>query len=73
MKKLIAGILVSGFLSLLYFYATPKEAPVYETYLKKLSDQEKELDALTAKQTELMKAEHDAKKSYEDFLGDLSA
>ena len=51
---------------------TPKEAPVYETYLKKLSDQEKELDTLTAKQKELMKAEFEAKKSYEDFLARLS-
>ena len=33
---------------------TPKEAEVYETYLKKLSDQEKEIDALTAKQKKLM-------------------
>jgi hypothetical protein len=50
---------------------TPKEAPVYETYLKKLSDQEKEIDALTAKQKDLMKAEHDAKVAYEDFLGKI--
>ena len=29
--------------------ATPEEAEVYQTYLKKLSDQEKEIDALAAK------------------------
>ena len=28
---------------------TPKEAEVYETYLKKLSTQEKEIDALTTR------------------------
>ena len=33
---------------------TPKEAEVYATYLKKLNDQEKEIDALTAKQKKLM-------------------
>ena len=33
---------------------TPKEAEVYQTYLKKLSDQEKEIDTLTAKQKKLM-------------------
>ena len=32
---------------------TPKEAEVYQTYLKKLSDQEKEIDSLTAKQKKL--------------------
>jgi hypothetical protein len=51
---------------------TPKEAPVYDTYLKKLSDQEKEVDALTEKQKALTAQEHDAKKSYEDFLANLS-
>jgi hypothetical protein len=51
---------------------TPKEAPVYETYLKKLSDQEKEIDALTTKQKSLMSAEFEAKKSYEGYLGGIS-
>ena len=32
---------------------TPKEAEVYQTYLKKLSDQEKEIDQLTEKQKKL--------------------
>ena len=39
---------------------TPKEADVYATYLKKLSDQEKEIDALTAKQKKLMTDEFTA-------------
>ncbi len=51
---------------------TPREAPVYETYLKKLSDQEKEIDALTEKQKSLMAQEHEAKKTYEDFLANIS-
>ena len=45
---------------------------MYQTYLKKLSDQEKEIDALTARQKDLMKAEFEAKKTYEDFLGNVS-
>jgi hypothetical protein len=51
---------------------TPQEAPVYETYLKKLSDQEKEIDSLTEKQKQLMAQEHEAKKTYEDFLGNIN-
>ncbi|HEY2909501.1 MAG TPA: DUF4139 domain-containing protein [Gemmataceae bacterium] len=51
---------------------TPKEAEVYQTYLKKLSDQEKEIDGLTAKQKKLMGAEFAAKKGYEDYLANLS-
>ena len=47
---------------------TPKEAEVYTEYLKKLSAQEKELDALTAKEKKLMADEFAAKKGYEDFL-----
>ena len=35
---------------------------MYATYLKKLSDQEKEIDALTAKQKKLMDDEFQAKK-----------
>ena len=42
---------------------TPKEAEVYATYLKKLNDQEKEIDALTAKQKSLMTDEFDAARS----------
>jgi hypothetical protein len=51
---------------------TPKEAEVYATYLKKLSDQEKEIDTLTAKQKKLMGEEFAAKKSFEDYLANLS-
>jgi len=47
---------------------TPKEADVYDTYLKKLSAQEKELDALMTKEKKLMADEFAAKKGYEDFL-----
>jgi len=43
---------------------TPKEADVYGEYLKKLSAQEKELDALNAKQKALMADEFSAKKTY---------
>ena len=51
---------------------TPKEAEVYQTYLKKLSDQEKEIDALTARQKKLMADEFAARKRYDDFLAALS-
>ena len=48
---------------------TPKEAEVYGEYLKKLSAQEKEMDALTDKQKKLMDSEFKARKAYEDYLG----
>ena len=51
---------------------TPKEAEVYQTYLKKLSDQEKEIDTLTARQKKLMGDEFSARKKYEDFLANIS-
>jgi hypothetical protein len=51
---------------------TPKDAEVYQTYLKKLSDQEKEIDALTAKQKKLMSDEFAARKKYEDYLANIS-
>ncbi len=51
---------------------TPKEAEVYMVYLKKLSAQEKEIDALTTRQKELMNAEFEAKKSYEDYISTLT-
>jgi hypothetical protein len=51
---------------------TPKEADVYAVYLKKLSDQEKEIDGLTLKQKDLQAKEFSAKKAYEDFLGDIT-
>jgi hypothetical protein len=51
---------------------TPKEAEVYQTYLKKLSDQEKEIDTLTAKQKKLMDDEFKARKKYDDYLANVS-
>jgi hypothetical protein len=51
---------------------TPKEAEVYGEYLKKLSAQEKEMDALTDKQKKLMDSEFKARKAYEEYLGTLS-
>ena len=47
---------------------TPKEAEVYDTYLKKLSAQEKELDALTTTEKKFMADEFAARKGYENFL-----
>ena len=51
---------------------TPKESEVYATYLKKLSDQEKEIDALTAKQKGLVGDEFQARKKYEHFLANIN-
>jgi hypothetical protein len=51
---------------------TPKDAEVYQTYLKKLSAQEKEIDTLTARQKNLMDDEFKARKKYEDYLANLS-
>jgi hypothetical protein len=51
---------------------TPKEAEVYTTYLKKLSDQEKEIDTLVAKIKKLMEDEFQARKKYDDFLSNIS-
>jgi hypothetical protein len=47
---------------------TPEAAEVYKKYLKKLDDQEKELDGLTDKQKQLMADEVAARKGYEEFL-----
>jgi chromosome segregation ATPase len=51
---------------------TPSEAAVYATYLKKLSDQEKEIDGLTAKQKALMSDDFQARKKYEEYLTNIS-
>ena len=51
---------------------TPKEAEVYQKYLTKLSDQEKEIDSLTAKQKKLMDDEFKSRKKYDDFLANIS-
>jgi hypothetical protein len=50
----------------------PKVAEVYATYLKKFSDQGKEIDFLTSKQKKLMTDEFAARKKYDDFLADIS-
>ena len=52
--------------------STPREAEVYQVYLKKLSDQEKEIDALTDRQKRLMADEFAARKAYEDYLAGLT-
>jgi hypothetical protein len=51
---------------------TPPEAEVYKTYLKKLNDQEKEIDSLTAKQKKLMAEEFEARKKVDAYLANLS-
>jgi hypothetical protein len=51
---------------------TPSDAEVYKVYLKKLSEQEKEIDRLTESQKKLMAEEFKAKKSYEDYLANIS-
>ncbi len=51
---------------------TPKEAEVFGKYLKKLKEQEDEIDALTAKQKELTTTEFAARKAYEEYLAALS-
>jgi DNA repair exonuclease SbcCD ATPase subunit len=51
---------------------TPKEAPVFKTWLDKLSEQEKQIDTLTAKQKELQAAEQKAKAAYEKFLSGIT-
>jgi hypothetical protein len=51
---------------------TPLQADVYKTYLTKLSDQEKEIDRLTARQKKLMADEFAAKKAFEDYLAGLT-
>jgi hypothetical protein len=52
--------------------ATPREAEVYQTYLRRLAEQEREIDGLTAREKELMASEFAARKTFEDFLANLS-
>ncbi|HEX4610682.1 MAG TPA: DUF4139 domain-containing protein [Urbifossiella sp.] len=52
--------------------ATPREAEVYQTYLRRLAEQEREIDGLTAREKALMAAEFAARKAFEDFLADLT-
>ncbi len=51
---------------------TPEKAEVYQTYLKKLSAQEKEIDALTEKQKKLADDEHATRKAFDEFLANLT-
>ena len=51
---------------------TPKVAEVYDTYLKKLAAQEKEIDKLTEQQKKLMDDEFKARKKYDDYLANIS-
>ncbi|MFO0797678.1 MAG: DUF4139 domain-containing protein [Gemmataceae bacterium] len=52
--------------------ATPREAEVYQTYLRRLAEQEREIDTLTAREKTLMAAEFAARKAFEDFLANLN-
>ncbi|HYH68488.1 MAG TPA: DUF4139 domain-containing protein [Urbifossiella sp.] len=52
--------------------ATPREAEVYQTYLARLATQEREIDGLTARERTLMAAEFAARRSFEDFLVNLT-
>jgi hypothetical protein len=52
--------------------ATPREAEVYQTYLARLATQEREIDGLTARERQLMAAEFAARRTFEDFLANLS-
>jgi hypothetical protein len=52
--------------------ATPREAEVYQTYLRRLADQEREIDGLTTREKTLMAAEFTARKGFEDYLANLS-
>ncbi|MFO0797359.1 MAG: DUF4139 domain-containing protein [Gemmataceae bacterium] len=52
--------------------ATPREAEVYQTYLTRLATQEREIDALTAREKTLMASEFTARKAFEDFLANLT-
>ncbi|QDU18709.1 DUF4139 domain-containing protein [Urbifossiella limnaea] len=52
--------------------ATPREAEVYQTYLTRLATQEREIDGLTAREKTLMAAEFTSRKTFEDFLANLT-
>jgi len=45
---------------------------VYQTYLARLATQEREIDGLTARERQLMAAEFAARRTFEDFLANLS-
>src|SRR5262249_2240141 len=50
----------------------PQEAAAYKRYLKKFDDQETQIEALQKKQKELQDDEHSHRKTYENFLSNLS-
>ncbi|MBN9521713.1 DUF4139 domain-containing protein [bacterium] len=52
--------------------ATPREAEVYKTYLDRLATQEREIDGLTTREKTLMAAEFQARRTFEDFLANLT-
>ncbi|QDU18800.1 DUF4139 domain-containing protein [Urbifossiella limnaea] len=52
--------------------ATPREAEVYQTYLTRLATQEREIDGLTAREKTLMASEFQSRKTFEDFLANLT-
>jgi hypothetical protein len=51
---------------------TPEKAEVYQKYLTKLNDQEKEIDRLTEKQKKLADDEHATRKAFDEFLANLN-
>ena len=51
---------------------TPEKAEVYQKYLTKLNDQEKEIDRLTEKQKKLADDEHTTRKAFDEFLMNLN-
>jgi hypothetical protein len=50
----------------------PQEAAAYKRYLKKFDDQETQIETLQKKQKDLQDEEHAQRKSYENFLSNLS-
>lgn len=51
---------------------TPNGTPLFQTYLDKLTAQEKEIDELTEKQKQLIQLEARSKEVYEDYLVTIS-
>ena len=53
--------------------ATPSTAAVYKKYLKKLDDQEEQIEKLQARIETLATDAHAKKKAFDDFLINFSA
>ena len=53
--------------------ATPSTAAVYKKYLKKLDDQEEQIEKYQDDIKKLQKQEHEQKKAFEDFLANFNA